>query len=222
LADIDCAACIHGSAVFTGATLFEANFSDAVIENCIFDKADMAGAILTGLHLKHSSFVNTNFEGASLDNIKVSSGTSMKNAIFNNCNLSYADFQYIDLSFAQLENAIMYEIYLCNSNLNGANLRGAELSSSNLEKASLAGAQLRNAIFDNSNMKFANLENADLRGASLIYTDLTNARIIKTKVQSDTLNTIICDSQDRSGWIIDDSFGFDQDKDDSLRITDFN
>lgn len=136
--------------------------------------------------------------------------------------MSYADFQHVDLSFAQLENAIMYEIYLCDSNLNGANLRNAELSGSNLEKASLAGAQLRNAIFDNSNMKFANLENADLRGASLMYTDLTNARIIKTKVQSDTLDTIICDLQDRSGWIIDDSFGFDQDKDDSLRTTDFN
>lgn len=222
LSGADFSHAVLSGAVFTGAALFKANFSDAVIENCIFDKADMAGAILTGLHLKHSSFVNTNFEGASLDNIKVSPGTSMKNTIFNNCNLSYADFQHVDLSFAQLENAIMYEIYLCDSNLNGANLRDAELSGSNLEKASLAGAQLRNAIFDNSNMKFANLENADLRGASLMYTDLTNVRIIKTKVQSDTLDTIICDLQDRSGWIIDDSFGFDQDKYDSLRTTDFN
>ena len=71
-------------------------------------------------------------------------------------------------------------------------------------------------------MKFANLENADLRGASLKYTDLTNARIIKTKVESDTLNTIICDSKDRSKWTIDDSLDFGQNEDDRLIITDFN
>lgn len=214
-ADLSCA-------VFSGATLFNANFSDVVIENNNFDRANMTGAILTKQHLKDSSFVNTNFTGASLEHVEVSPATSMKNAIFDNCNLSYSDFRHVDLSFAKLENAIMSEMYLCGSNLNGANLRGAELSNSNLEKASLVDAQLKNTIADNSNMKFANFENADLRGASLKYTDLTNARIIKTKVESDTLNTIICDSKDRSKWTIDDSLDFGQNEDDRLIITDFN
>lgn len=209
-------------AVFSGATLFNANFSDAVIKDNNFDRANMEGAILTKLHLKKSSFINTNFTGASLEHVEISPTTSMEGAIFNNCNLSYSDFRHVNLSFAKFENAIMSEMYLCGSNLKGANLRGAELSSSNLEKASLVDAQLKNAIVDNSNMKFANLENADLRGASLKYTDLTNARIIKTKVQSDTLDTVICDLEDRSRWNVDDSLDFGQNEDNRLIITDID
>ena len=143
----------------------------------------------------------------------------MKNANFSGCNLLGSDFQHVDLSFAEFENAIMSEMYLCGSDLRGANLRGAELSNSNLERVSLVGAQLKNALMDNANLKDANLENADLRGARMMYTDLTSARLIETKVKADTLDAVICGSGDRAEWDVDDSLDFGKAEDGRLIIT---
>ena len=209
-------------AIFSGAKLSNANFSDAIIDSSNFDGANMAGITLANLNFKASSFVNTDFTGASLEHMEVSSDTSMKKAIFNRCNLSYSAFRCVDLSFAEFKNTVMSETYLYGANLSGANLRGAELSGSNLEKATLVDAQLQDAIIDNSNMRFANLQEADLRGASLKFADLTSAQIIKTKVDADTLDSVICDAKDRSIWSVDDSLDFGQSKESRLGISDFD
>lgn len=197
-------------AKFSGSTLVNAKFSDAIIERTVFDGANMQGALFNGLSINASSFVSSILSKASLENVTVSPDTSMKNVCFEKCNLSYSDFRGVDLSSAEFEDAIMCEMFLRGSNLENANLYGAELSGADLEKANLKNASLREATAENSNMSEVNLENADLRGAVLTYVNLTGAKLYKTKISSNTLDNILCNSQDRQKWKVDKSIDFEQ------------
>ncbi|MBT6053256.1 MAG: pentapeptide repeat-containing protein [Candidatus Scalindua sp.] len=125
------------------------------------------------------------------------------------CYLGYVDLQKdglleffskylagINLSGADLNEAILYGANLIKTNLTGANLENAKLDDAdlcnakldlaNLEKASLKGvflidADLRNAVLIETNLHSANLNKANLQGADLGKSDLGNANLERVK-----------------------------------------
>ena len=66
--------------------------------------------------------------------------------------LENADLRSANLCYANLENADLYNANLCYANLDNADLRSANLGSANLENANLYNADLRSANLENANL----------------------------------------------------------------------
>lgn len=123
----------------------------------------LAGADLRGVTITAPSnsvdFSNANLAGATLFNQKFQQGRFM-GTILNKADLSWADMQDAQLSFAKLEGANLFRTDLRNArlvfaNLQGASLDGTKLSGADFESADLYGADLSNA---------AELETVNLEG----------------------------------------------------------
>ena len=185
---------------FTDAILDNATFVDATIENAIFDHARMQWVKLDNLSIVSSSFKSAVLTNASLQKVRFTPGTSMKNAALQFCNLSSSDFRCVDFSFANFENSQMVDSYSGLCNMGKARLISCDLSGTDLANANLRGADLRNAIVENVNLSGADLTDVDLRGASLTNATLYNAKIRRAKAASDTFNAALLDSKDWEQW----------------------
>ena len=185
---------------FTGAILDNATFLGAMIENTIFDHAKMRRVKLDNLSVISSSFKSAVLTNASLQKVRFTPGTSMKNADLQFCNLSSSDFQCVDFSFANFENSQMIDSYLGRCNMGKSHLISCDLSGTDLANANLRGADLRNAIVENVNLSGADLTDVDLRGASLTNAALYNVKMCRAKAALDTFNAVLLDSKDWDQW----------------------
>jgi uncharacterized protein YjbI with pentapeptide repeats len=86
--------------------------------------------------------------------------------------LERADLRDLALNHAMLENVRLCRSELEGVNFEGANLRQADLSCANLREAYMAGVDLERA-----NLQKANLEGANLEGANLQFADLRHANL---------------------------------------------
>ena len=93
---------------------------------------------------------------------KVNSGESLERA----------DLRDLVLNHAMLENVRLCRSDLEGVNFEGANLRQADLSCANLREAYMPGVDLERA-----NLQKANLEGANLEGANLQFADLRHANL---------------------------------------------
>jgi hypothetical protein len=85
----------------------------------------------------------------------------------DNTTKPYKSLPGVDLNFASMSDAYLYQANLNGASLSGATLAGADLRAAELKHAALYGADLTGAI----------LRGADLTGAVLNYANLTNADI---------------------------------------------
>ncbi|RDH51543.1 pentapeptide repeat-containing protein [Fischerella thermalis] len=88
-----------------------------------------------------------------------------------------------DLSQAMLAGVNFGQIDLSNANFMGANLVGANLQDANLAGANLTGANLTDANLSGANLASANLTGANLTGANLQSTNLTNTCLFQAVLQ---------------------------------------
>jgi len=150
---------------FQGAELF--NFNNGLgimIEQPIFDFANLENASLSYSNFSEASFVNTNLAGG--DGLSSTfhntdfSGASMYNGIWRNSEfndalfvgsqLAYTEFRYSDLSGANLSGAVAY-------------------GGSDWLMVNLSGADLTNAMMYDVDLRYADLTGADLTGARMAY-----------------------------------------------------
>jgi len=110
----------------------------------------------------YTTYGNTVVNGTNYD---LSPFANLTNANLENANLSYAYLRYTNLTNANLYNTNLRFAYLYAADLTNANLTNAYLYAANLSNADLTGANLSNA----------NLTNAYLTGAILSNANLTNA-----------------------------------------------
>lgn len=122
------------------------------------------------------SLINSNLDDNTFEKIILKSDFSfadLKNVELKGINLRSAKLSNSDLSYANLEDAIMREI-----ELTGARLEAATLSNSDLRYANMNGANLSKSKIENADMRNIFMENADLSGANLKGTNLSsNSRI---------------------------------------------
>ncbi|PMB09431.1 hypothetical protein CEN49_06650 [Fischerella thermalis CCMEE 5273] len=88
-----------------------------------------------------------------------------------------------DLSQAMLAGVNFGQIDLSNANFMGANLVGANLQDANLAGANLTGANLTDANLSGANLASANLTGANLTNANLQSTNLTNTCLFQAVLQ---------------------------------------
>ena len=151
-------------------TLTRADMTEA---NCFGSRiaANLAGAILSRANLSKCWILSSDFSGAKMDGI-VLSGSECVYTKFANAHMSGAKMH--NFTIGDHDDGI-------DDSWDNVNLSEADLSDAILTHLSIRNANLTGAIFNGSQLSFANFSNADLKetdftGADLTCADFTSAR----------------------------------------------
>ena len=178
-------AVLRDGANFAGASLKEAHLDGAYLAGAVFDGADLRhahlekNAILTGASLVGADLREARFDdeaGASCPG--QSAGAELHGANLSGANLEKVQMKGVNLTFANLKNALiagadLNKAQMDRANLTGASLEGAELQGATFTNARLDEAYLRRAKIDIHTLK--GLEGASLRAACLGKEQVENA-----------------------------------------------
>ncbi|MER7477472.1 pentapeptide repeat-containing protein [Streptomyces sp. NPDC126510] len=128
-------------ASLAGADLHKAYLWDVNLEGADLGGANLWGAYLAGASLPNSSLAGANLRRADMTCIDLFINETGAVEERQNC----VDMQLVDLTDADLRNAIMSDVNLSYAILSGADFRGADLARSNLSNADLTNADFRGA-----------------------------------------------------------------------------
>ena len=193
------------------ANLSEANLYDADLSEADLRKADLSEAVLTLADLSGAELIDANLSEATLNQGNLSeaavSDADLSKAKLNGADLSEAslvlsnlseveafphsiktiqedigEYEYPDLSEAQLFEADLSEAEFQDADLSGAGLADADLSEAefqdaDLSETELSGANLSKAKFSETNLSRARLYSANLSGADLRTANLSEANL---------------------------------------------
>ncbi|NMG57550.1 hypothetical protein E1H12_03180 [Geitlerinema sp. P-1104] len=107
---------------------------------------------------------------------------------FGGIMLSEANLSRINLSGANLSQAILSIANLSGANLSGTNLSYAKMNVTRLSGSNLVRANLQGAILNVANMIRANLSGANLQDAALIRAEMIRANLSEAKLNGANLN----------------------------------
>lgn len=158
------------------------------------------GIDLEGVNLSNLDLRNINFKCANLHRCNLSS-----------CDLTNCVFERADVSFANLEDAIVQCVHMPRVNLEGASLKGCSMDArlgrnTNLEGANLKGAQcdncqmngvnfrlasLKGAFFRSCNLRYAVMAGTDLENCDLLGSDLQHANLRGANIQGTNLKDVV-------------------------------
>jgi uncharacterized protein YjbI with pentapeptide repeats len=119
-----------------------------------------------------------------------------------NCDLSNAPLDRLNLSGANLQGANLSNAMLTGTNLSNANLQGANVQSANLNDAYLYRANLSGTNFSN-----AKLQKAYLRETTLINTDFSRADLQSVDLQGNNLGQALFPGSNLSGANLSQTIG---------------
>ncbi len=105
----------------------------------------------------------------------------------NGAILRQTDLSWTNLSYAQLENADLSYAGLVRTNFQEANLSGADLSTATMSGAFLQEATLKKALLRRANLYKVDFSNADLREADLTEATLYEANLSRANLSGATL-----------------------------------
>ncbi len=152
-------------------TSFEmSNLQKAVFRQCRLTEVDFSAADLRGATFLDSSFAGCKWNGAQYDSrTQWPSGFDPRQsgAIGPGAKLHSKSFGKIDLTNADLQDAVLSGCDFKESSLAGSNLQGADLSFCDFFKVSFAKANLAGANLSKSDLRCANFSDAELSNAIL-------------------------------------------------------
>jgi uncharacterized protein YjbI with pentapeptide repeats len=129
-------------AIFSGAYLRDAVFSDVQLDRALFEGAMLAQAKFFQVTLSHSTLEHADLRGSRFSN------AALIGARLREAKLSGAQFFRANLTSADLREADLSKVNLRRTNLSGAHLNGANLTGADLAGANLSGAHLDGANLD--------------------------------------------------------------------------
>jgi uncharacterized protein YjbI with pentapeptide repeats len=148
--DIDISGCN-----FSGSDLTECNFVNPIMTGAIFSQANLSGVNFVKAEANESKF-----DYATMKNVRFVAESS----------LARADFQFADVSEANLMNCNLQDAKFGKSILHKSDFGGANLKNANFEKAQAVQSQ-----FNKANLTFTNLNKIDLMEGSLHKAVLSGA-----------------------------------------------
>src|SRR5579872_617267 len=130
------------------------------------ERADLAGADLSGQDLKKRDLTGANLAGSNL-----------RKADLRGAKLSHADLSGANLRQADLRNCDFTETMLGGADLSEADLSGTELFRGDLRSAKLHKTILRGTVLRQANLRGADFSGSDLALASFREIDLTEVKL---------------------------------------------
>ena len=170
---------------FSGSDLTESNFINPVMTDVKFSQATLTSVNFVNADGKYSKFDN-----ASMKNVRFVAESTLRNADFQYANVSEAN-----LRDCNLQNANFSESYLFKSDFGGADLKNADLDKAkavqaqfnkadlthaHLERIDIMEGALYKAILSGAHFNHANLYGVNFLGCTVGETDFTGAYLEKT------------------------------------------
>ncbi len=146
-----------------------------------------AGALaaVDGLSLRGRSLRYANFNGSRALKVDLV-GDDLRHATFWNAAFQGASLSFAKLQAANLDRAQLQEADLQSALLTGASLKDAQLQGANLQSADLRGVDLTGAQLVGANLNKAQLQGASLKRANLRYANLQQAEFNHTEIDVET------------------------------------
>lgn len=158
----------------SGANLFKANLTGALLHKANLHDANLLEANLIGAILYEADLSEAFLKGANLLEADFR-GARLTNAVFEDANLYEADFSYATLTGANFIKAELTYANFTHAVLNKANFSKATLEDTILEDAVLDEASFALANLFRTNFLRANMKDARLDRAIMVATDFRGA-----------------------------------------------
>jgi uncharacterized protein YjbI with pentapeptide repeats len=159
--DLEMSGCRVTGSSFSGAELVRARVTDTVFERC-----DLAAAVLDHAVLTRVEFEDCRLSGADL------SGSRLVDVGFRECRLADASLRMTSGSRVRFENCDLGRLDLYAAQLPGACFFDSDLTGAELSQAKLTGARLHGSTFDT------------LRGAEALRgTTISSAQVLPVALQ---------------------------------------
>jgi uncharacterized protein YjbI with pentapeptide repeats len=159
--DLEVSRCRVTGSSFSGTEFVRARITDTVFERC-----DLAAAVLDHAVLTRVAFDDCRLSGADL------SGSRLVDIGFRECRLADASLRMTSASRVRFENCDLGRLDLYAAQLAGAYFFDSDLTGAELSQATLTGARLHGSSFDN------------LRGAEALRgTTISSAQILPVALQ---------------------------------------
>jgi uncharacterized protein YjbI with pentapeptide repeats len=173
------------------------------LENVILPRASLNGANLesanlAGANIFRAGLYRTNLRLANLSRAQIRE-TIAQEAILIGADLSDARFSDVDMTQANLKDAIFVHANLQSVLLEQANLENADFSRSNvyglrfkdafLLNANIKGAEFNNVTFNKTDLSFVTFEGAMLNGVSFTDSDISHASMGYTSLIDSDLSS---------------------------------
>jgi uncharacterized protein YjbI with pentapeptide repeats len=166
----------------SGANLEGADLRGATLIHTNLQGAKLSGAKLCGATLTETDLRGAILVGAELCELQKLSSLKLAGADLSGLNLAEADLSRADLVGATLIGTTLTGANLFDAQLDRANLQGAKLDGAVLFGASLVGADLRDASLVATELQLADLTHAKLRGVKAERCNLTEAKLVRAKL----------------------------------------
>jgi len=161
----------------TNASLKWGQFQGGYFSKAILDNANFSGSNLQDVSMEEASGIKVNMTAADLTQLRASDGCNFTKGIFRetmgresiweNANLTEAEFAYSKMEGADFTSAI----------LDKANFNSADMKFSRFIKASLCEAKFVSMNLFRGSLEKANLSKTDFRGSNLYEVEFYNAKI---------------------------------------------
>ncbi len=184
------------TADLSGASIKQANFTDANLSRVLMVKTDLSRSTLNRANLSSARLVGANLSSTQLVGADLR-GAVLENASLTGADLGDAKLNEADLYGARLGRAIAIGTQLSYANLTKTDWQGADLSGADLDRANLSNANLSETRLSTANLRSANLQNANLRNADLSLADLRGANLAGADFQGVILSSAKQDPNDQ-------------------------
>ena len=148
---------------FTGLNLSGADFTETVLDRCIFRGANLSKAVFTGAIL-----TDANLEGAELHESDLSeanaASASLPGANLHEADLSQGDFSRANLAGANMSRSNLTGAIFEQAGMNGVQAQGIQAARAGFMAADLTGADMTGANLEEADFSAANLTRANLNG----------------------------------------------------------
>lgn len=177
-------------ACFVGANLQDCKFNNAKLDQATLEGADLSRADFTGVSAR-----DTNLQAAKIQSAKI------EKADFSRAYMPHARVHDLERDSVSGERGTPDKLRVAKSNFNfadlsNANLDGARIEDSSFDYAELSGVSLANAVIQRSKMRHANLERAILNNCQIIETDLSGAILRQAESKKATFKNAVLENVD--------------------------
>lgn len=182
----------------TGADLTDCEFEKVDFMTAVLDEADFRGATVRQALMRDTQAHGTVFDGADISQCSATGTASFQRASFVGANGERSVFMDVDLTGANLQNAMLQNSYFQGANGEDADFAAAVLKGACFRKASLVRPRFAMADLCGADFNGARLDDGNFRGANCYDAKFLAARAVRCDFEDANLNSVLLDDSEAS------------------------
>lgn len=169
--------CTLDGCFFSEASLQQSRYSNCLLSSCIFEKCSGQNAQFIDSRLEKSSFIDSNWQGASFTACEIYSfttglGVDLSESLFDQCRMEKIGFTKVNLQASTFNHCSLLEGCCGKANLDQASITACDMQSLHLKDASL-----QQSVWQSTSLQQSMLYNADLRDTCFQRCNLIGANL---------------------------------------------